>query len=304
MLISNPDGSKSPIKQEEATVSKKILGIHDSPMVGNKGHLSYIKDKAAQWVTRMTNSHLPSHSAWAAYKHQLWLGLQYRLGTMTNNIEPVEKLLDSTDYKTLNVLGIMQNVTKGLQKLHTTFRGFGLFDLPMEQLVSQINMIFQHYHVPMNLSKKLNASLTYFQLQLGTLHNPFMLNYTTWGELAPLLWPKMLWKLLHKFDITLYMAYPSIPFPQERDEVMMEITFSYNLPPDIIKSINRYRDAIEVPFLSNITTADGKYFKHFIFDPGKKMSQLHYKFPQEQPNIEDWDHWINFWHGFTNTGGS
>ena len=31
MVIINPDGTKSPIKQEEVTESKKTLGIHDSP---------------------------------------------------------------------------------------------------------------------------------------------------------------------------------------------------------------------------------------------------------------------------------
>jgi hypothetical protein len=69
LLITNPDGSKSPIKQEAATVSKKMLSIHDLPTGGNKGHLSYIKDKATQWVTRMTNGHLPSHTAWVASQH-------------------------------------------------------------------------------------------------------------------------------------------------------------------------------------------------------------------------------------------
>jgi hypothetical protein len=39
LLITNPDGTKSSTKLEEATVSKKTLGIHDSPARGNKGHL-------------------------------------------------------------------------------------------------------------------------------------------------------------------------------------------------------------------------------------------------------------------------
>ncbi len=109
-------------------VSKKTLGIHDSLAGGNEGHLVYIKDKTMQLVTRMTSGHLPSHIAWVAYNQQLWPRLRYRLGTMTNNFERAEKLLDNTNFKTLNVLGVMRNVTRGLQKLHTAFGGFGLFD--------------------------------------------------------------------------------------------------------------------------------------------------------------------------------
>jgi hypothetical protein len=152
LRIMNPDGTKSPIKQEKVTESKKTLGIYDSLLGGNKGHLSYIVEKAAQWVNRMKNGHLPSHIAWMAYKHQLWPSLRYGLGTMTNNIEVVNKLLNATDYKTLNILGVFRNVFTGLQKLHTTFGEFGLFSLPTKQLNSRVNMLFQHYHVSTNLS--------------------------------------------------------------------------------------------------------------------------------------------------------
>jgi hypothetical protein len=76
LLITNLDGSKSPIKQEEVTESKKMLGIYNSPARGNAGHLTYIKAKATQWINRMRNSHLPSHIVLVAYKHQLWLGLR------------------------------------------------------------------------------------------------------------------------------------------------------------------------------------------------------------------------------------
>ncbi len=87
LKITSPDGTKSPIKQEKVTESKKTLGIYNSPSGGNEGHLSYILKKVTQWVNRMKNGHLPSHVAWIAYKHQLWPSLQYRLATMTNDEE-------------------------------------------------------------------------------------------------------------------------------------------------------------------------------------------------------------------------
>ncbi len=134
-------------------------------------------------------------------------------------------LLDKVNYMTLNVLGILQNVTKGLRKIHTTFRGFGLFGLATEQLISRVNVFFQHYHVSTNLSKKLNASLGYLQLQVGMPQNPFTQDYSRWGKLTPLSWVKMLWKSFHYFDITLHMLFPTIAPPQECNQVIMEIIF-------------------------------------------------------------------------------
>ncbi len=138
----------------------------------------------------MENGHLPSHVAWIAYKHQLWPSLRYGLGTMTNNIEIADKLLNKTNYMMLNILGIFRNVSTGLQKPHTTFGRFSLFSLPTKQLISRDNMLFQHYHVSKNLSWKLGASLRYLQLQLGTPQNPLMLDFMKWGHLAPLSWVK------------------------------------------------------------------------------------------------------------------
>jgi hypothetical protein len=154
---------------------------------------------------------------------------------IANNMKPASTLLDNMDYKTLNILGILWNVTKGLRRLHTTFGGFGMFNLPTEQLTSHVNMFFQHYHVSTNLSKKFGASLRYLQLQIGTPHHPFMLDYTKWGALAPLSWVQMLWKSLHYFDITLYMSYPTIPPPCKRNQVIIEIIFSHDLAATTIK---------------------------------------------------------------------
>jgi hypothetical protein len=92
LFLTNPDRTKSALKQEEVSVSKKTLGIHNSPAGENKGHLKHIKEEATRWTSRMTNGHLPHLMAWVAYRQQLWL-LQYGLGTMTSDIEEAESIL-------------------------------------------------------------------------------------------------------------------------------------------------------------------------------------------------------------------
>jgi hypothetical protein len=205
----------------------------------------------------MQNGHLPGHIVWTAYKHQLWPGLRYGLRTMTNVLEAADKLLHAEDYKLLNLLGVLRNVTKGLRRIHTTFGGFGLFSLPAEKLISPVNMLMQHYHASTNLGRKRDASLRYLQLQLGTPHNPFTLKYGKWGHLALLSWVNMLWHLLQPFDIHLHMAFPTILLPRKRDQVIMEIFHAEGLGPDAIRGMERCRGALKAIFMSNITTADG-----------------------------------------------
>jgi hypothetical protein len=154
-----------------------------------------------------------------------------------------------------------------------------------------------------NLSRKLDASLGYLQLQIGTPHNPFTMDYSKWGYLAPLSWVKMLWKSLHHFEITLHISFPDIALPREQDKAMMEIIMSQDLDPEEIKRINRCRVFLKAIFLLDITTAYRKYLEHFVFEPGLTKSCSQYRFPREKPTRQDWEQWDYFWHSFTTTGG-
>ena len=212
--VTNPDGSRSAVEQKSVTESMKTLGVYDSPIGGNKGHLDYIRDKATSWVNKMKNGHLSSHVAWIAYRLQLWPGLRYGIGTLTNDIEEANNLLNKTEARTLSTLGVVRTATTGLRRLHTTFGGFGLFNLATEQLISRVNLMMQHYHTPSTLSRKLDASIGYLQLQVGSNQNPLTLNFDKWGYLAPLSWGKMLWRSLNHFNVELYMKYDIIPLPR------------------------------------------------------------------------------------------
>jgi hypothetical protein len=83
----------------------------------------------------------------------------------------------------------------------------------------------------------------------------------------------------------------------------MDIIFSHPLNSTEIARLNRCRVYLQALFLSDITTTDGKYLEHFVFDPGGITKRSQYSFPREQPSRQDWDRWINFWHECTTTGG-
>jgi hypothetical protein len=59
----------------------------------------------------MMNGHLPNHTAWITYKHQLWPGVRCGLGTMTNDLKVADSLLHDEEHRILNVLGMVRSVT-------------------------------------------------------------------------------------------------------------------------------------------------------------------------------------------------
>ncbi len=82
----------------------------------------------------------------------------------------------------------------------------------------------------------------------------------------------------------------------------MEVFLIADLSPDLIRSLGRCRVALEAIFLSDLTTADGKYLEDFVFALDGRDKASTFKFPCEQLTWRDWNSWFNFWHNFTTTG--
>ena len=63
-------------------------------------------------MNRMKNDRLPLHVAWLGYCLQLWSGLRYSIGTMTNELEKIKEVPGNLDYEILLVLGIARMMKK------------------------------------------------------------------------------------------------------------------------------------------------------------------------------------------------
>ena len=66
---------------------------------------------------------------------------------------------------------------------------------------------------------------------------------------------------------------------RERDQVVMELIFGKVVDKKTIRSLSRCRGSLEIIFLSDMTTADGRYLEQFVFNPGSKVARSKYKFP-------------------------
>ncbi len=146
---------------------------------------------------------------------------------------------------------------------------------------SRVNLLMQHYyHTSTNLSRKQDAFLRYLQLQLGMLHNSLLLDYAKWGHLTPLSWVKMLWRPLHHFNIHLHMAYPTIAFHWEIDQVIMKIFHLADLIPNLISGLGQYQVLLERQHsyrISLLRIAD--ILSTSYFHQGAGLRHQHSRFP-------------------------
>ena len=222
MEIEGDEGVPHVVESLPLNEEKKFLGVFDCPEGGNKTQLEKKREKVENFVHKMSNGKLPAYLGWMAYRLKLWPSVRYGLGVMTNDMEDLDTLLDKTDQKMMNILGIASTIKKGWRKLHSTFGGVGLYNLVTEQLIERLNLLLQHYKAGSSLSGKLDASLAYLQIQLGVNVCPLDLEYDRWHYLAPLSWIKMLWRTLQVTGFEIHLDYDEIRLPRKRDFVLME----------------------------------------------------------------------------------
>jgi len=295
LTLKAPDGTRQNLNRKEVDEAEKTLGVFHSPAGGHAAHLHYLHQKSERWLCRITNGHLPSSLVWMSYYHQLWPGLRYGLGTLTNPIAASTTCLRNFDFQLLPLLGINRHIKTGWRTLHHMFGGIGLLSLPIEQHICRLNVLLQHYYMPTIVGKKLQCSLHLLQLQLGSHTNPLLLDYSKWGSLAPNSWVTCLWESLACYPTTLHMKYNDIHFPREHDDTIMAFLDPFVTSADHRRSINRCRCFLNIIFLSDIASADGRSLDDSMVSGYPTPRCSSYDFPLEQPMRQDWLEWSIIW---------
>ena len=300
LLVPLPDGSEEPIQQYDVHHCEKTLGVWSSPSGEEGSQLEKIAERVEKWTSRTANGHLPAKFAWVSYKLKLWPGLRYGLATLATPFRTAASFLDSFHFRMLPFLGINRNIKREWRTLPRAFGGIGLFSFPVEQTICCLNMLLQHYGVPSTLGKKFQASLECLQLEVGVNVNPLTISYDIYGSLATTCWVKTLWERLWVYRFQVTMDYPDIPFPREKDALMVDLFRSAGWKGEELRSLNRVRLHLQMLFLSDIVLANGRQVDASCLRPHAVPStSSSYDFPREEPTSTDWTRWADFWTSFT-----
>ena len=306
LLVELPDGSRAPIKQINVHESEKMLGVYSCPAGDDTKHLEVrVLDKVATWTARTRNGHLPSKLAWVSYRFKLWPAIRYGLATLATPLAVAQDLLGVSYFHILSFLGVNRNIKKGYRTIPRAFGGIGLLSFAVEQMICWLNMLIQHFGVPTILGRKFTASLEALQLEIGTNRNPLEVPFRTHGTLATPCWFKSFWERLHFYKFEIHLDVAIIPWPRENDALVVDLFLAAEKTGTELLGLNRCRIKTETLFLSDVATADGRYFDRTLLFPQEEDlsgQRSRFAFGREEPTEEDWRNWGMFWAEYTGAG--
>ena len=283
------------MKKKSPIEAVRTLGVFHSPHGDHTYHLSKMHDRAYKWLNCIRNGHLPASLVLMSYYQQLWAGLRFGLGSLSNSLSAAEQCLTKFDYRVLPYIGVNRNIKKEWRHLHPTFGGIGLLSLPIEQFICRTTLLLQHYSTQSIIGKKLTCSLHLLQLQLGTNDNPFLISHKRFGHLVPNSWVHSYWESAEKFPIRLFLDYNTIALPRRHDKTIMSFLDHHMNSAETISSINRCCCYLNLLFLSDMTSADGRQLDHDLLGSNATPRKSTYSFPPEYPTKKDWLTWSDLW---------
>jgi hypothetical protein len=158
-----------------------------------------------KWVNNIKNAHLVSTLVWKSHLFQLWPGLRYGLGTLTNSMDDLIECTHRIEVELLPLLGVNRHIPWEWRILPQAYGGVGLLHLPTKQFILCTNLFLQYYKDSSIIGNKLQCLLLLLQLQIGTNMNPLQIDYNKWAYLAPSSWVTCFWELIYLDpEISLY----------------------------------------------------------------------------------------------------
>ena len=95
-----------------------------------------------------------------------------------------------------------------------------------------------------------------------------------------------------------------LTLPRQGDMMLVRLFLDRGATGPKLTSLNRCRLALQMLFLLDIVSANGRWVEKLLtLPPTDDTKRSWFSFPREEPTSVDWVRWLEFWDQFTETGG-
>jgi hypothetical protein len=300
------DGTMKPIERVPASEGTTVVGVVQTLNGKMKPQVDVLIDKAEVWATNIRNGWLNRRLAWTGLRTMIWPSLEYPLQICSMTEAQGDDIIRKLYKAMLPALGLNRKFAMIWRHAPRMFQGVDLPHPYHGQGHAQIRS-FQQSGLGTEINGKLlRTTREQAQLEIGTSQPVLQENFADWGHLLTAnCWIGSLWEFNYKYGITLEEDTMKAPEPQrQNDAYLMELiaeryTFVHNRNvkkevhnwQEEWRAINRCRLFLQVMFLSDITSGDGKRIrKEYLLYNGSapRPQDSKWEWPRQKPTQNDW----------------
>ena len=225
--------------------------------------------------------------------------ITYGLVATAMNFEQCDKLTRILLKVALPKMGIVRTANNVLATAPTSYRGFGIINFYILQMVDHLKMACDHGDSESDTGQPLQTTIEITQLQAGVEGNPMHIQPSKvhWIEHS---WWKNTLTAMEKYQISLHGNVKGLEKWMKNDSFLMDDmikTYGNSKSQSFYESINRMRVYHRITTRSDIQHACGNVLKISILsnvkeETNKTRSEMAYRWPKQgKPTVSDVINW-------------
>jgi len=263
-------GSPQPIAWLEANDAQRTLGSHIAPDGSGFRQLDILHGHLEAWQKALRNINGGNLQAkWLSYQNVYSKKIMYPLIGHSFTEADLHPIQQPTDRELLHVLGLNEHFRRAVLHASTTFGGMGCPTFHAQHVADKIVLFLHHMKENAEIAEIFKASMSLTQLECGVSKPFFSLPAETWHDLVTPTWLTHIWKECEPKGIEIHFAPDHFWLPSAQrvnDHPLMELA-EYLYGNSIhLHNINQCRLALQVTYLSDITSVDGRKILHAYYN--------------------------------------
>ncbi len=161
---------------------------------------------AATYIGKLKHSKLSKEAKWTAVTTILEPGVLYPLMALNStrtDIDKIDKIL--AKFK-CNALGLNEHFPRAVLYGPLALGGMALPNTITKTTTTRLTYFFHHTRLNTNVGKKLDASITFLQFEIGTFQQFLSIPYNHYGHLATKTLMKTIWGETEPNNLQLHLS--------------------------------------------------------------------------------------------------
>jgi len=298
ITIPNSDNIETPIQQYSSKQPRQYLGILQRTDGKENDQIQALLTSIEQWNNQMQSSRLFPSQNLSATLMKISRTILYPLPALTINEKQCTMISNKLYSACLPKCGVSSKFPRDFRYLPQQYQGLGLPNMFYEQEAAKLKELVYKSYSEGICWKQMELGLEIAQSLLGARDIIFNLNYPHYEHMLPQTWLKSMWKFLHDQKLQVRGWQAKLLPQREYDPTIMEVFIQKGVGKSTLTVLNKCRKYLDVIFLSDICTGDGKRISALSLNAQHRCKHIntYSTTTQVKPSVGDKYMWKQYIH--------
>ena len=294
MPVELQQDKESKITRAEPNQAERYVGVRISPNGQMETEFEFRMDQARNLGYKLARIFMTRPEATLAYQSR-WLSVLGFFAPITYFTRLQSAKIQTPIYQALlPKMGYNRHIPLSIRYGPDKYGGIGLTHVYTEQVVKHIQFLVGTLRQKTELSDTMVIVLSNTQLSVGTMDLFLNVEKKKISYIDGRSRTMSLWKMSNEFNITYDIDRVWKPTPQREGELtLMDLFLANRISRDGLRIMNECRNYLQVIYVSDITSADGKTILKWAIHPPNDLqnrSNLRWRY-QPRPDDDKWITW-------------